>query len=381
MWFPYSNRELPLDEQQALARLRARTEPLAEIMQVKGDSECRNNIASVIGPTDDLCDFEKLRSANEKIPDCGEAFGSGGMMLKGCTSRYNFVRYALTAGLREEQRLGINPFKLGIIASTDTHIGASNAEAETNYPGSHGNDRNIQDRLLSKVEVPGDIATGSPVRFNPGGLAGVYARQNTRQALFEAMRRRETFGTSGPRIAPRFFAGWNLEPGLCNNKQFLETAYRQGVPMGSDLPMMPSNRQGGPMFVASASRAPAKDSNLLQRIQVVKGWVDEQGNTHQAVFDIAGAEPGEAQVNRDTCQVSGPGFSALCGVWQDKDFDPEQSAVYYARVLENPTCRWSHADCLSLPETKRPASCSDSDLPWQIQERAWTSPVWYRANR
>lgn len=381
MWFPYSNRDMPIEEQRALAHLRARTEPLAEIMQIKGDSECRNNIASVIGPTDDLCNFEKLRPANETIDDCGETFGSGGMMLKGCTSRYNFVRYALSAGLREEQRLGVNPFKLGIIASTDTHIGASNAAAEADYRGSHGNDRNIQDRLLSKVEVPGDIATGSPVRFNPGGLAGIYATQNTREDLFKAMRRRETFGTSGPRIAPRFFAGWNMDADLCNNQNFLEVAYRQGVPMGSDLPAAPADAQGGPVFVASASRDPAQDSNPLQRIQIIKGWVDRLGNTHQAVFDIAGAEPGVAQVDRNTCQVSGRGFSELCGVWQDPDFDQELPAVYYTRVLENPTCRWSRVACLSLPDAQRPSSCSDPELPWQIQERAWTSPVWYRPGR
>ena len=287
----------------------------------------------------------------------------------------------MSAGLREEQRLGVNPFKLGIIASTDTHIGASTAEAEADYRGSHGNDRNIQDRLLSKVEVPGDIATGSPVRFNPGGLAGIYATQNTREDLFKAMRRRETFGTSGPRIAPRFFAGWNMDADLCNNQNFLEVAYRQGVPMGSDLPAAPADAQGGPVFVASASRDPAQDSNPLQRIQIIKGWVDRLGNTHQAVFDIAGAEPGVAQVDRNTCQVSGRGFSELCGVWQDPDFDQELPAVYYTRVLENPTCRWSRVACLSLPDAQRPSSCSDPELPWQIQERAWTSPVWYRPGR
>lgn len=205
MWYPYSNRALPLSEQQQLAKLRARVEPLAEILQVKGDSECRNGIASVLGAADEFCNFEKLRPAAEEIPDCGEEFGSGGMMLKGCVSRYSFVRYALTAGLSEERKLGVNPFKMGIIAASDTHIGAPAVGREKGHVGSHGNDRDRQNRLLGKVEVPGDIATGSPVRYNPGGIAGIYAHENSRAALFEAMQRRETFGTSGPRITPRFF--------------------------------------------------------------------------------------------------------------------------------------------------------------------------------
>jgi len=377
MWYPYSNRDIPLAEQKRLAALRQRTEPLAEIMQVKGDSECRNAIASVFGPTDDMCDFEKLRPASEVIPDCGEDFGRGGMMLKGCTSRYSFVRYALTAGLSEERKLGVNPFKLGIIAASDTHIGAPGANSEAAYKGSHGNDRDVQGRLLGEVGVPGDIATGSPVRFNPGGIAGVYARENSRDALFEGLRSRETFGTSGPRITPRFFAGWDLDPGLCERADYLTEAYRRGVPMGSDLPPGPVDARQGPVFLASASRDP-HGGHLLQRLQVVKGWVDTEGRTRQAVFDIAGLPAGEASVDPDTCDVSGEGFAQLCADWRDPDFDPKVAAVYYVRVLENPSCRWSRYDCLALPESARPPSCHDPDLPWQIQERAWTSPIWYR---
>jgi hypothetical protein len=380
MWFPYSNQELPGPERQRLAALRASLEPLAEIMQVKGDSECRNGIDSVIGATDELCDFEKLRPATEVIPDCDETTSSGGMMLKGCASRYSYVRYALTAGLAEEQKLGINPFKLGIIASTDTHIGAPGAVTEKGYAGSHGNDRSMSDRLLDKIEVPGDIATGSPVRYNPGGIAGIYAHENSRSALFDAMRRRETFGTSGPRIEPRFFAGWELDADLCNSADYLAKAYSQAVPMGSDLPTADSGTaQRSPVFLVSANRDAREQGNLLQRIQIIKGWTDSDGGTHQVVFDVAGASPGEAQVDPDTCKVSGRGFSQLCASWEDPDFDPQQSAVYYARVLENPSCRWSHYDCLSLPEDQRPPSCTDPALPWQIQERAWTSPIWYSA--
>jgi hypothetical protein len=378
MWYPYTNRDMPVQEQQQMAALRARLEPLAEILQVKGDSECRSGIASVLGANDEFCDFEKLRPASEVIPDCGEDTGSGGMMLKGCTSRYSYVRYALTAGLSEEQELGVNPFKLGIIASSDTHIGAPAAGLEAAYKGSHGNDRNIQDRLLDKVEVPGGIATGSPVRFNPGGLAGIYARENSRSALFDGMQQRETFGTSGPRITPRFFAGWNMDTSLCQSSDYLADAYRDGVPMGSDLPHAPPVAQHSPVFIASASRDPGDSSNLLQRIQIIKGWIDDQGRTHQAVYDIAGAPAGDASVDHDTCEVSGRGFSQLCASWQDPQFDPDSAAVYYARVLENPSCRWSRYDCLTLPEEQRPPSCRDPELPWQVQERAWTSPIWYQ---
>ena len=148
--------------------------------------------------------------------------------------------------------------------------------------------------------------------------------------------------------------------------------------MGSDLPPAPPRTNQSPVFFASATRDPRSGGNLLQRIQIIKGWVDEDGRTHQAVFDIAGAPTGDASVDPLTCEVSGGGFSQLCASWQDPQFDPNTAAVYYARVLENPSCRWSHYDCLALPEEQRPASCSDPELPWQIQERAWTSPIWYQ---
>ncbi|MBT4519477.1 MAG: DUF3604 domain-containing protein, partial [Halieaceae bacterium] len=256
MWFPISAADKPLAEQQRLARLRERLEPLVEIMQVKGDSECRNGIASVLGRPDEFCNFEKLRPASEVIADCGETVGRGGMMLSGCVSRYSFVRYALTAGLAEHQKLGINPFRLGIVAASDNHNGLPAAGQEKGSLGSHGMDRSPRHRLTGNLEVPGDIATGSPVRYNPGGIAGVYARENSRAALFEAMQRRETFGTSGPRIKPRLFAGWTLDENLCQSDQQLELAYRDGVPMGANLPLPRDASPQSPVFMASATRDP-----------------------------------------------------------------------------------------------------------------------------
>ena len=378
MWYPYSNRDLDPATRRQQAELRAELEPLAEIMQTKGDSECRNGIASVMGAADEFCDFEKLRPAAEQIEDCGEAVGSGGMLLSGCTSRYNFVRYALAAGLRERRELGVNPFAMGIIAATDTHNGLPAAEAEDNYLGSHGSDRSALSRLQGSREVPGGIGKGSPVRYNPGGLAGVYARENSRSALFDAMRRRETFGTSGPRITPRLFAGWDQQALDCESPDLIARAYAHGVPMGAQLPPPPAG-SAAPVFLASASRDPG--AGLLQRIQVIKSWVDAAGRTHQAVYDVAGDPGNGASVDRDTCAVSGSGYNQLCASWQDPDFDPAQDAVYYARVLENPSCRWSRWDCIRLAEAERPPSCTDPGLPWQIQERAWTSPVWYYADQ
>jgi hypothetical protein len=304
-------------------------------------------------------------------------WSSGGMMLKGCTSRYSFVRYALTAGLAEYEKLGSNPFKFGIIAATDTHNGAPAAGREKGNLGSHGSDRDIQHRLKGKVTVPGDIARGSPVRYNPGGIAGVYARENSREALFAAMQAKETFGTSGPRISPRLFAGWEYEEGMCQQSDWLERAYRRGVPMGGDL-LRSENANAGPVFIASATRDPRDGSMALQRIQIIKGWIDNRGQTHQAVYDVAGNPDNGASVDPQTCAVSGEGFSQLCASWRDPNFDPNSPAVYYARTLENPSCRWSQYDCISLSPADRPASCSDPELPWSIAERAWTSPIWYQ---
>jgi hypothetical protein len=379
MWFPYSSRPLEAQLRVDQARLRSRLEPVAEIMQTKGDSECRNGIASVFGAPDEFCDFEKLRPAGESIDDCGESMGEGGMLLSGCVSRYSYLRYALAAGIGERARLGINPFEFGIVAASDSHNGAPAANSERNYLGSHGTDRDLRRRLRTALQVPGDIARGSPVRYNPGGVAGVYAEENSRSSIFAALGRREVFGTSGPRIEPRFFALTTAIELDCSSPDLLAQAYEHGVPMGSTLDAS-SVKATSPSFLVTASADPGDDALPLQRIQVVKVWLDRQGATHQAVFDVAGDPDNGAAVDPDTCETEGQGFRQLCASWRDPEFDPDTSAVYYARVLENPSCRWSRHDCLRLPAVQRPASCSDPDLPWQVQERAWTSPIWYYAD-
>lgn len=377
IWYPYSYRDDMNDDTRLdTALLRQQMEPLVEIMQVKGDSECRNGLSTVYGAPDEFCDFEKLRAPSEAIEDCGEAFSSGNMRLVGCLSRFSYARYALSTGLEEEKRYGVNPFKLGIVAATDNHNGTATADTESHYMGSTGLDRSVQNRLRGGVEVPGGIAKGDPVRYGPGGVAGVWAEENSRASLFAAMRRRETFGTSGPRIEPRFFGGWELDPSMCESPDMVSEAYATAVPMGSDLPG-PDSGNSAPEFLVSAARDP--QSHLLQRIQVIKGWTDEEGRTHQAVYDVAGNPENGATVDVDSCQVSGGGYNQLCKVWRDPDFDPGTSAVYYARVLENPSCRWSTFQCNALPEAERPESCSNPELARKIQERAWTSPIWYSA--
>jgi hypothetical protein len=191
------------------------------------------------------------------------------------------------------------------------------------------------------------------------------------------MKRRETFATSGPRIAPRFFAGFDLPEGLCQASDGLARADAAGVAMGGEL--RANGASGGPSFFVSALQDPGipeHPGTPLQRIQIVKGWVDEEGGLHQSVVDVAGGPDPEADVDPLTCEPTGSGASSLCSVWRDPDFDPTRPAVYYARVLENPSCRWSARLCLTLPEGERPDGCSDPRVPKTIQERAWTSPIW-----
>jgi hypothetical protein len=218
-------------------------------------------------------------------------------------------------------------------------------------------------------------------RRNPGGLVGVWAEENSREALFDALRRRETFATSGTRIQPRLFGGWELPRDLCDAADPVGSGYAQGVPMGGDLPQPPVGlRDAAPVFAVSALRDPGSSHHpggLLERVQIVKGWVDDAGRLQHAVHHVAGAERTTASVDPATCTPRGDGHDVLCGVWRDPDFDPGRPAVYYARVLENPSCRWQAWTCLGLPEAGRPEACRDPALPREIQERAWTSPIWY----
>ncbi len=336
MFYPYRLSAHSDAEQRRIARLRHDMEPLAEILQVKGDSECRNGLSGIIGQPDEFCDFEKLRNPREEAEDCGDAFGSDGMRLAGCLSRWSYVRYALIEGLREEETLGVNSMKVGIVAASDNHTSTGGAVDEGRFMGSTGLDRTPITRLRDPVEVPGGVAKADVVRYNPGGIAGIWAEQNTRESLFAAMQRRETFGTSGPRIKPRLFAGWDYDISLCSEPDLLAQAYAGGVPMGGDLSPPPA-RDSSPGFLVTAEMDNATNATPLQKLQVIKGWIDDDGKMRQQVFDVAGDREPTGTVDIDTCKTSGSGHANLCTVWRDPDFDPSSSAVYYARVIENPS--------------------------------------------
>ena len=348
----------------ALARLRADLEPLLEVYQHKGDSECMNGVSG-LGEPDELCDFEKLRTA--PFDDCGDGVGSKGILARGCVSRLDYLRGVLLAGLQEEARLGVNPYRLGVVASTDTHNGTPGLVDESGYRGHFGTREADATARLTAVVPAGP-------RNSPGGLVAVWSEENSREAIFDALRRREVYGTSGPRIAVRMFAAWDLPDDLCDRPDMLDVADDRGVPMGGLLDPGPAG--AAPRIVVAAQRdvgAPGQPGTPLQRVQIVKGWLDEGGAGHIAVFDVAGGA-GDADVDLDTCAPRGAGADALCSVWRDPRYDPALPSFYYARVLENPTCRWSWRDCLSLPAAERPKTCDE--LPRTIQERAWTSPIW-----
>jgi hypothetical protein len=369
------------EEQAARARLRMELEPIIEIMQHKGDSECRNGLDGVLGGTDELCEFEKFEKfAAQTVtgtadPDMcyeGALMDWKPNLGPSCRSRNSYVRYALTEGLKEEERIGVNPFKFGITASTDTHNGLAGGVQEKNFPGHLGNGDSITaNRVQFNKEFAGNASN------NPGGLIGVWSEENSRDSIFDAMQRKEVFGTSGPRIEPRFFGGWELPEDLCGNPEMIEQAYAEAVPMGSDLPAKSGT---APQFLVAANADVGSTEfpgNPLQRLQVIKGWSDAEGNVHQQVFEVAGNPNNGANVDMNTCAPQGEGFAQLCSVWQDPKFDKDQRAVYYLRAVENPSCRYTAWQCLSLPEDERPADCATPLFDPVIQERAWSSPIWY----
>jgi hypothetical protein len=349
------------------ARKRASYEPLVEIMQHKGESECHPAFSS----EDELCGFEKLAMGS---------FGSRYVFLGDDTPvPRQFVRRVLLDGMEIDRRLGANPFQYGIIASTDTHLGAAGlAEESGDYPG-HGG-----------AGTPGgdELPKGLPdaYDFNPGGLAVLWAEENSRSSLFDAMKRRETYGTSGPRMVVRFFGAWDLPAGLCESGELAATGYARGVPMGGTL--SERGEASEPAFAVSALRDPGTETSPgtpLQRVQIVKGWLEGDA-LREKVFEVAGNPTNGARVDTRTCEREGAGFDSLCSVWRDPDFAPDQHAFYYARVVENPTCRWSQKLCNAKgvrcddPSTigeELEGCCAEDHRP-VIQERAWTSPIWYR---
>jgi hypothetical protein len=387
---PYARMDPTPENRRAYAAKRQEREPIMEIFQHKGASECVNGLSAILGEPDELCDVEAVRvmgrvevisvaaqedgklvqhEASITTESCGENTGSNGMLGAGCISETDFHRSALLVGLKEERDNGINPIKLGVVAATDTHTAAPGSVMEDDWRGHVTGEATPEERLQ-----PGLLTSG--IDGNPGGLAGVWAVENSRDAIFDAMLRREVFGTSGPRITPRFFAGWDYGEDLCTAPGAIETAYANGVPMGGDLPTAPDGAK--PRFFAQAARDPVDDAAPLQQLQLIKGWVDGEGRMHNQVIPIAGSPDGDASVDVTTGKRSGTGHDTLCAVYTDTAFDAAQHAYYYLRAVENPSARWSLHDCLRIAEDERPAVCNDGSYPQVIQEMAWTSPIWYR---
>ena len=349
------------------ARLNAEMEPIVEVMQHKGSSECMRGVDTA----DELCSFETLEMSNfsgRYVPYLAEK-----------PVPREFVRYILREGLAQEARLGVNPFKFGIVASTDTHLGASGAVDESaEYKGNGGAGAPARDALPKGLPDTWDL--------NPGGLAVIWAEENSRDSLFAALRRKEVYGTSGPRHVVRFFGGFGYAENLCESTDLASRGYTGGVPMGGDLPASPAG--AAPRFVVSALRDPGtatQPGTKLQRLQIVKGWLGSDGKTHERVYDVAGDPANGAGVELDTCETRGPGADALCATWTDPAFDPAERAVWYARVVENPTCRWTTRACnaggvrcddpATVGEGFEP--CCEPKVPKTVQERSWTSPIWY----
>jgi len=355
----------PLDA--AYAETRMRNEPIVEVTQVKGTSE----VHPLLSPNDEWADFDIWASRiGANIPS--DPAGS-------------YVREAYLNGLVLEESEGFNPFRFGLIGSTDTHNGGGTME-EDNYHSKLGvfdGTSELRGSVpLAEPREDGGRYTRSPYAlWGASGLAGVWAEENTREAIFDAIKRKETFATSGPRIRVRFFGGFGYGDDLLSDPEMIAEAYGGGVPMGGDLP---ADGDRAPRFLVWAVRDPS--SAPLQRLQIIKGWV-EDGVAREQIFDVVcsdGLEPNPstfrcpdngAEVDLSDCSLSDNlGDAELRALWSDPHFDPLQRAFYYVRVLENPTCRWSTWDAVRAGVEPR------ADLPETIQERAWSSPIWLIPN-
>jgi len=355
----------PID--QRYAELRARNEPLSEIGQSKGNSET----VPALSPDDAFANFEVFQhllvSRGQQRPD-----GS-------------YLRQAWGRGLVIGARVGVNPYRFGVVGASDFHTGLSDSR-ESEYGGDMGNEaapltaEEARKRLTRATSTLGDMGY-SPLDNGSANVTGVWAERNTRESLYDALRRKETYATSGTRIQLRFFAGWGYGAGLLQSPGWVRRAYARGVPMGGDLPARPRAARA-PQFLVSAVKDPAAAN--LDRVQIVKLWL-ERGAYRERVYDVALS--GGRRVNRATGQAppvgdtvdlrtatyrNTIGATALQAQWTDPDFRPDVPAVYYARALEIPTPRWSTVLAV------RSGLPVPADAPATLQERAWSSPIWYR---
>jgi hypothetical protein len=354
----------PVDREYATQR--ARWEPLYEVTQTKGTGEAHPLLSKSDEFADyELWDFGNLDATVRKQPE----------MLE-----FEYARSALKNGLRLEASLGTNPYKFGLIGSTDAHTGLAAVE-EDNFFGKTTPQEPSPERLNARfVSNPKTGITVMDWQVGASGYAAVWATGNTREALWDAMQRRETYATTGPRMVVRLFGGWDYTAADAGSRTPAEVGYAKGVPMGGDLPAAPSGRS--PTFLVAALKDPIGAN--LDRIQIVKGWLDPSGETREKVYDVVwgDADKRRPQNGRvppvgNTVDVARAtwtntiGDPELIAVWKDPDFDPRVRAFYYARVLEIPTPRWTAYDAVRFGVQP------PKDARLTGQERAYTSPIWY----
>jgi hypothetical protein len=348
-----------------LAAMRARFEPIIEATQIKGDSEAH----PFLSPNDEFADYEKWDKSNL----------NGTEPKKPEMLQYEYAREALKNGLLLERKLGVNPFKFGMIGSTDAHTAMSAVE-EDNFFGKHSGVEPGPHRWEHVViEAPDPKYTIKGWQQASAGYAGVWATENTREAIFDAMKRKETYATTGPRMIVRFFGGWDFTADDALSRLPAAIGYAKGVPMGGDMRKAPSAKS--PSFLVAAMKD--SYSGNLDRIQIVKGWLDEDSKTHEKVYDVVWSGDRRPGANGKLPPVGNTvdvakatwkntiGAPELSTVWTDPDFDPKQPAFYYARVIEIPTPRWT------AYEAQRFGIKMPAEVPMTTQERAYTSPIWY----
>jgi hypothetical protein len=351
----------------AYAEARAEWEPLYEVTQIKGDGEAH----PFLSPNDEFADYGTW--------DKGDILLNIAKQNDMLATEY--ARSALQVGLQQEAKIGVNPFKFGMVGGTDAHTSLATTREE-NYFGKFPASEPSADRYSHVLLENKDLGIAYYAWEElASGLSGVWAKENTREALFDAMERKEVYATTGTRIAVRFFGGWDYAPDDAFRSNAVEIGYDKGVPMGGDLAARPDGSKA-PVFMVGAM----KDawSGNLDRIQIIKGWVDERGERHERIYDVAVSdnrtigpdgsvtEPVGNTVNvEDASFVNTIGDAELRAVWEDPDFDPNHRAVYYVRVLEIPTPTWQAHDAakfgVNMPE----------EVPMVHQERAYTSPIWY----
>ena len=345
---------------------RARWEPLYEVTQIKGDSEAH----PFLSPEDEFADFETWDRGNVSL----ETLKTPDML------QYEYAREALKNGLKLERALGTNPYQIGMVGSTDSHTALATAE-ENNFFGKMASDEPKSGRMHKQMAVTGTTRMWTNSETGASGYAAVWAQENTREAIWDAMLRKEVYATTGPRLTVRFFGGWQFSEDDASGQKLAATGYAKGVPMGGTLHF--EEGQQAPTFLVAALKDPL--SGNLDRIQIVKGWLDADGNTHEKIFNVVWGDAhrriqkrnGKLPAVGNTVDVADAswtntiGDAELVGLWRDPEFDASQPAVYYARVIEIPTPRWTAYDA------KHYADEAPSGTPMVLQERAYTSPIWY----